>query len=279
MTHWTRILLVTALLLLSATSVAASNKYNFDYKISNGQSLTLLRVFDDGKNTVLAFRNLSAITPTVTTGDGTVLRYRRVDNYAVLQGLYSNLTVLYRGQIARVDQTQQLQDYSGSRLAYEAPLPNRNASGAYSVAARTTQTAYTTPRSVAEQTLAQPSPAPQAAAATPVPPVTLPISASAVAIAPVAIAAPAVPPAPTWSATSGASLQDVLNTWTKNAGWAPVRWDNGYRYQIPVAVNYQGSLLEAAARLIRDFKDAEHAPKGRIYPGQKLIVVEEGDTP
>ena len=79
----------------SVTHVPQS-KYRFDYTLSNAEPISLLRVFDDGGSSYLQFRNSvpDGLVVSAETANGeAVIPHERMGNYAILRGVYRELSI------------------------------------------------------------------------------------------------------------------------------------------------------------------------------------------
>lgn len=266
-----------ALLLALATTAHAGN-YNFDYTTDGGNVMGIDRVFDDGRNTVVAFYGpLGYERPTVTTAAGQVLPYRVNGRYLILPDIQRHVLVYARGVVAQV--------IHGRPPALQLPSP------------------YQVPP-------AQPTPAPYVPAPTatvPTPPSTLPGSTAlahapatpapapvpAVAQLPAAPAAamaddeesrfvvsdelPPPPPKPRWAANAGASLRNTTEQWASRAGWK-VYWhlSDGADYET-LATTAEGEFLTALRELYAPYLQAHGDKPVRVaaYPRQKVLVISE----
>ena len=66
---------------------ASHSKYQFDYKVTNGEPIALVRVFDDGGSTYFQFRsNPSAalVISSETSNGETIIPHEAMENYAVI---------------------------------------------------------------------------------------------------------------------------------------------------------------------------------------------------
>lgn len=109
---------------------------------------------------------------------------------------------------------------------------------------------------------------------------------------PVAVAAPRPKPAViSWSAHRGEWLSDVLETWSKKAGWQPSVWllrtpDNAkIDYKIDADLSLSGDFVEAASKLFKAYtddgadgagtsrRDADHPMLVQIMVDQKTVIV------
>jgi type IV secretion system protein VirB9 len=72
-------------------------KYNFNYEFSGSDNIAPVKVFDDGEFTYLEFRDNNSEIPAIfsvnSSGYETMVNYRIVENYVVVEQLASQLTL------------------------------------------------------------------------------------------------------------------------------------------------------------------------------------------
>lgn len=75
----------------SAPVPASHSKYQFDYQVTNGEPIALVRVFDDGGSTYFQFRHGPpeplVISSETSTGEA-IIPHEVMGNYAVIRGVY-----------------------------------------------------------------------------------------------------------------------------------------------------------------------------------------------
>ena len=75
---------------------AAYSKYQFDYNVTNGEPIELVRVFDDGSSTYFQFRreppSALVISSETSTGEA-IIPHKAMGNYAVIRGVYRESTI------------------------------------------------------------------------------------------------------------------------------------------------------------------------------------------
>ena len=72
------------------------SKYRFDYKVAHAEPISLIRIFDDGGSTYLQFRNSAPdglVVSAETASGEAVIPHEVMGNYAVLRGVYRQLSV------------------------------------------------------------------------------------------------------------------------------------------------------------------------------------------
>ena len=80
----------------ASVSHVPQSKYRFDYTLSNAEPISLLRVFDDGGSSYLQFRNSvpDGLVVSAETANGeAVIPHERMGNYAILRGVYRELSI------------------------------------------------------------------------------------------------------------------------------------------------------------------------------------------
>jgi hypothetical protein len=71
----------------------------------------------------------------------------------------------------------------------------------------------------------------------------------------------------TWSARSGISLREALQTWARQAG-VQLEWQTNYNYPVSSAFNFEGTFDQAVDSLLSLYADDRNVPKGKLYPNQ-----------
>ena len=72
------------------------SKYQFDYKVTNGEPIGLVRVFDDGGSTYFQFRNEppeALVVSAETTNGHAIIPHDVMGNYAVMRGVYRTSSI------------------------------------------------------------------------------------------------------------------------------------------------------------------------------------------
>ena len=80
----------------ASVAPAPQSKYRFDYKVTNAEPISLLRLFDDGGSTYLQFRNAvpdGLVVSAETASGEAVIPHERMGNYAILRGVYRQLSI------------------------------------------------------------------------------------------------------------------------------------------------------------------------------------------
>ena len=80
----------------ASVTPAPQSKYRFDYKVTNAEPISLLRLFDDGGSTYLQFRNAvpdGLVVSAETASGEAVIPHERMGNYAILRGVYRQLSI------------------------------------------------------------------------------------------------------------------------------------------------------------------------------------------
>ncbi len=75
----------------AAQAQVPQSKYQFDYNVTNGEPIALVRVFDDGGSTYFQFRGnppeAFVVSAETTTGES-IIPHEIMGNYAVIRGVY-----------------------------------------------------------------------------------------------------------------------------------------------------------------------------------------------
>ena len=75
----------------SAPVPPSHSKYQFDYKVTNGEPIGLVRAFDDGGSTYFQFRGNppeALVVSAETTNGEAIIPHETMGNYAVIRGVY-----------------------------------------------------------------------------------------------------------------------------------------------------------------------------------------------
>lgn len=84
-----------------------------------------------------------------------------------------------------------------------------------------------------------------------------------------------------WSAEQGASLRDVLQNWSRNAG-VELRWTAASDYQLPAPVRLQGSYTDALSQVLSAYDETGPRPLGRLHPnlpaGPSVLIIEASNS-
>jgi hypothetical protein len=254
--------LAATLLWLVTGAVSRAAELNSGYIVSNQGALGITRAFDDGQNTVLAFVDLDSQTPQLTGADGKKIKFRQVDNYAVLPGKFDEVRVTTVGNNSGVVRSATLQTpvattpaipvaanpatpVASAATAFATVLPNATVASANNdVLAKperkpAAQTMVLSGDMVASNTAATSSATASA--------FTKPIAGNtgAAAIAPVAapVAAPE-PPKPTWQGKAPTDAKVMLLAWAAKAHWTAI-WDAGFTFPIKSNIDYDGTFEQA----------------------------------
>lgn len=260
--------------------------YNFDYQIAGADAVGIKRVFDDGKNTVLILDTAGPL-PTVTTPDGTPLSVKRVENYAVLPGLQSDVLVYSKGTVAHVVEGRPASPVVATPAAPPAAKAT-TAIGASTGARAATETIPTKTAKVGADCapnglIGHDASGPgilqcnngrwvgQGTAAVP---------AAATAPAMQAAASPtrvtASTPVPeSWTASAGDQLQTVIKAWATRVQWTVVWVPKDVNYRLPAPLHFEGDVIAAMQQIFKLYAPAEHPLRPDFYPTQRLVVITE----
>ena len=80
----------------ASVASAPQSKYRFDYKVTNAEPISLLRVFDDAGSTYLQFRNAvpdGLVVSAETASGEAIIPHESMGNYAILRGVYRQLSI------------------------------------------------------------------------------------------------------------------------------------------------------------------------------------------
>ncbi|MBI1215045.1 MAG: hypothetical protein GC185_04400 [Alphaproteobacteria bacterium] len=82
-----------------------------------------------------------------------------------------------------------------------------------------------------------------------------------------------------WTASKGATLRDVLKTWSDKAG-VQLYWSIDYNYKINGDVDFNGSYGDAVGKLLDQFSAVRPQPYGQLHQssdGPRVLVVKSYD--
>ena len=81
----------------------------------------------------------------------------------------------------------------------------------------------------------------------------------------------------TWTARSGVSLRDALQSWARQAG-VRLEWQSNMNYPVGAVFNFEGTFDQAVDSLLSLYGDDQNPPKGKLYPNQptgpSVLVIE-----
>ncbi len=80
-------------------------------------------------------------------------------------------------------------------------------------------------------------------------------------------------PVEDWLAEEGATLKDLLQEWSKKAGWRLI-WKTNRNYTLTAGAMFRARFADASSALIRAFARARPAPVATFYKGNRVLVVE-----
>jgi hypothetical protein len=75
-----------------------------------------------------------------------------------------------------------------------------------------------------------------------------------------------------WVARQGQTLRATLEAWGREAGWR-VAWRADHEYTLMASAEFQGSFEDAAGTLIEAFANASPPIFGRLYSGNRVLVI------
>lgn len=239
---------------LAAGNAAADtlpSHLRFNYVGDTLPTVGVVRVFDDGKRTILQFADLEHAQPSITDASDHALPFRTVGNYAVLDTLAPMLRIRALGHDA------------STHLASYTPPPAASKPPVFAHEQKTVSTEATS--------------APKTAAVTPVAKAAANAQAKPKA-APATVSAKAVAPLPSpWTLRKGEMLSGVLARWSQYAGWNPPQWRSEWDFPIQADARLDGTFQQATAELLNAYRNtrnpADHPLHAYFYLSQRLIVV------
>ena len=75
-----------------------------------------------------------------------------------------------------------------------------------------------------------------------------------------------------WVARQGQTLRATLEAWGREAGWR-VAWRADHEFTLMASAEFQGSFEDAAGTLIEAFANASPPIFGRLYSGNRVLVI------
>ena len=92
----------------SAPVPASHSKYQFDYKVTNGELIALVRTFDDGGSTYFQFRgnppDALAVSSQTSSGEA-IIPHEVMGNYAVIRGVYRSSSIPAAAKAVRIEKS------------------------------------------------------------------------------------------------------------------------------------------------------------------------------
>ena len=89
----------------AAQTQVPQSKYQFDYNVTNGEPIGLVRVFDDGGSTYFQFRGnppeAFVVSAETTTGEA-IIPHEMMGNYAVIRGVYRSSSIPVAAQVVTI---------------------------------------------------------------------------------------------------------------------------------------------------------------------------------
>ena len=82
------------------------SKYQFDYNVTNGQPIGLVRVFDDGGSTYFQFRGNppeALVVSAETTNGEAIIPHEIMGNYAVIRGVYRSSSIPATAKVVKIE--------------------------------------------------------------------------------------------------------------------------------------------------------------------------------
>lgn len=85
---------------------ASHSKYQFDYQVTNGEPIGLVRAFDDGGSTYFQFRNQppeALVISAETTNGEAIIPHEIMGNYAVIRGVYRSSSIPAAAKAVKIE--------------------------------------------------------------------------------------------------------------------------------------------------------------------------------
>jgi Conjugal transfer protein len=82
------------------------SKYQFDYYVTNGEPIGLVRVFDDGGSTYFQFRGNppeAFVVSAKTTNGESIIPHEIMGNYAVIRGVYRSSSIPAAAKVVKIE--------------------------------------------------------------------------------------------------------------------------------------------------------------------------------
>lgn len=77
-----------------------------------------------------------------------------------------------------------------------------------------------------------------------------------------------------WAAMSGASLQETLNSWSRQAGWT-LDWTSESDYRLRTSITFNGSFQDAVTNLLNGIYRQHPEINATLNRPSKVLVVQE----
>jgi outer membrane protein OmpA-like peptidoglycan-associated protein len=90
----------------AAQTQVPQSKYQFDYNVTNGEPIGLIRVFDDGGSTYFQFRGNppeAFVVNTETTTGESIIPHEIMGNYAVIRGVYRSSSIPATAKVVKIE--------------------------------------------------------------------------------------------------------------------------------------------------------------------------------
>lgn len=90
----------------AAQAQVPQSKFQFDYNVTNGEPIGLVRVFDDGGSTYFQFRGnppeAIVVSAETTTGEA-IIPHEIMGNYAVIRGVYRTSSIPAAARVVKIE--------------------------------------------------------------------------------------------------------------------------------------------------------------------------------
>lgn len=232
----TLIFKLTALSVMIASYVCSTSALASSWKIASGPDLGIRQIFEDAGTLVLQFDAEPAGELNVTTPAGEELSNQRRGRYVVLTKFTHDFRVSADAGTNRIVTEDIFRQEAGVRRAQrEREERVRKESAELEAAARERATS-------------------NIAVSVPLPP-----------------AQPACE-VQSWQGQVGSTLHDVVDAWTKKAGWILV-WEPEIDYLMSAPVVFQGCFADVITSLFNAYKQVDHPFEVLGMTQQKTLVV------
>lgn len=236
----------------SATALASS------WKIASGPDLGIRQIFEDAGTLVLQFDSEPAGDLSVTTPAGEELSNQRRGRYVVLTKFTHDFQVSADAGSNRIVTEEIFRQEVGARRA-QREREERERKEELERQARL---------DAARKAAAEREDAQIAA-----------LAAAKSALSPLSVTVPVPPPPPpsacetqNWHGLVGSTLHDVVDAWTKKAGWLLV-WQPEIDYPMSAPVAFEGCFADAITSLFNAYKQVDHPFEVKGMVEQKTLVV------
>jgi len=248
---------LTALAVMIASAVCSTAALASSWKIASGPDLGIRQIFEDAGTLVLQFDMEPAGNLAVTTPAGEELSNRRNGRYVVLTRFTHDFLVTGDAGEDRIVTDEIFHQEAEVRRAQRAREERERKEDAERQArmdaARKAAAAHQEAQSDAL------------------------VAGSSTLSSSVSVSVPLTPTPPAceaqnWQGVVGSTLHDVVDAWTKKAGWILV-WQPEIDYPMSAPVAFQGCYADAITSLFAAYKQVDHPFEVKGMVDQKTLVV------